>query len=599
MRNRFCFATWLESAAALWLALGWLAVSRAEAQPTLADVIGGNKSSEATQGVGVEPKQKEVPFDEYGRGTPRSSMEGFLTAASDRQWDRAVQYLDLRRRSKDAPPPEELARQLKVVLDRTLWVDLEELSDDPDGRAKDGLPASRDRVGRIELPSGAKVDILLQRVSGETGVPIWQISSATLARVPELYQEFGYHLEPYLPEVLFEVSFLSAPLIEWLTLLVFLAIGSVAAYGITGICNWLLRRRKTPVNRELARFITGPVRLLVGVGIFTLLARLSHTAIPVQSLINGLERAALVLAAAWTVLRLVDAFGASLSRRLLQRGEASLTGLISPARNIARFVIGVLAVVAMLSSFGFNVTALLAGLGVGGIAVALAAQRTLENMIGGFTLLANRPAQIGDFCRFGDKSGTIEEIGLYSTRIRSPERTVITVPNSEFSKLQIENLSRRDKILYRRTIALRCETTPEQIRYILVEIRKMLYAHPKVDPDPARVRFTGFGTHSLDLEIFAYITTADFGHFLEVAEDLNLRIMDIVAQAGSGLAFPAQTKPLDETRIKEVEATVQQWRARRELYLPAFPREKIDEIRGTIAYPPDGSPFARNGEVSG
>jgi MscS family membrane protein len=252
-------------------------------------------------------------------------------------------------------------------------------------------------------------------------------------------------------------------------------------------------------------------------------------------------------------------------------------------------------VLAGLDSFGFDVTALLAGLGIGGLAVALALQKTLENLFGGATLIADRPVQVGDFCRFGDKVGTVEEIGLRSTRVRTLDRTVVTIPNADFSTMQLENFARRDRIWYHPTLGLRYETTPEQLRYVLVEIRKLFYSHPRVDPEPARVRFTGFGAYSLDLEVFAYVRVTDYGEYLEVAEDLNLRIMDVVTQAGTGFAFPSQTlyvrpdPPPDAAAAASAEAEVARWRERRELPLPGFPPERLRELAGTLDYPPRGS----------
>ena len=153
----------------------------------------------------------------------------------------------------------------------------------------------------------------------------------------------------------------------------------------------------------------------------------------------------------------------------------------------------------------------MAGLGVGGIAVALAAQKTVENFIGGITLYADQPVRVGEFCRFGGTVGTVEDVGLRSTRVRTLDRTIVTIPNSEFSNFQIENFARRDRIWYHPTLNVHYETTPDQIRYILVEARRMLYAHPKVDSASARIRFVGFGRASLDLEVFSYVTVTDYG----------------------------------------------------------------------------------------
>jgi MscS family membrane protein len=245
---------------------------------------------------------------------------------------------------------------------------------------------------------------------------------------------------------------------------------------------------------------------------------------------------------------------------------------------------------------GLPVVPLLAGLGVGGLAIALAAQPTIENLIAALTLYADRPVRVGEFCRFGDALGTVEEIGMRSTRIRTLDHTVLSVPNAEFAKGRVENYSARRKVWYHPRMRLRYETTPDQVRYILVEVRKLLYAHPRVLPDPARIRFVGFGEYSLDLDVFAYVDTGDYGEYLEIAEDLNLRIMDIIKAAGTELAIPARLEyqmdkaPLDEQGIRQAEASVQEWRAQRAMYLPKFPPATIADLRGSLDYPPAGSP---------
>jgi MscS family membrane protein len=191
--------------------------------------------------------------------------------------------------------------------------------------------------------------------------------------------------------------------------------------------------------------------------------------------------------------------------------------------------------------------------------------------------------------------GTVEEIGLRSTRVRTLDDSLVSVPNGEFSKTQVDNLGRRRKIWYHPRIRLRYETSPDQLRCILVEIRRILCAHPKVLSDPARVRFVGFGEWSLDLDVFAYVDTTDYGEYLEIAEDLSLRIMDAVVEAGSGFAFPSETayveagRGLDQDLAEAAEARVREWRERHELHLPTFPASVVEELRGSIAYPPEGS----------
>jgi MscS family membrane protein len=249
---------------------------------------------------------------------------------------------------------------------------------------------------------------------------------------------------------------------------------------------------------------------------------------------------------------------------------------------------------------GLPVIPLVAGLGVGGLALALAAQPTIENFIAGLTLYADRPVGVGEVCRVGEKIGIVEEIGMRSARVRTLDDTMLTIPNAEFSKMALENFSKRRKVWYHPTIRLRYEATPDQVRYVLVEVRRMLYAHPKVLADPARIRFAAFGAYSLDLEIFAYVDATDQGEFLGVAEDVNLRIMTIVAKAGTELAVPTQAQytvekpPLDQEQVRRAEATVDDWRAQQTLFLPQFPPEKIADLSGSLDYPPDGSPAARD-----
>jgi MscS family membrane protein len=255
--------------------------------------------------------------------------------------------------------------------------------------------------------------------------------------------------------------------------------------------------------------------------------------------------------------------------------------------------------IAAAEAFGVPVAPLLASLGVGGLAIALAVRPTLENVLGGFTLFADKPVRVGDFCLYGDKQGTVEEIGLRSTRIRSLERTVVTVPNAEFSQMQIENFTRRDRMLFRTTLGLRYETTPEQLRYVLVKLRELLIAHPMVSPDPARVRFVGFGAYSLDVEIFAYVLSADYSAHLGILEDLNLRIMHIIEEAGTGFAFPSQTtyltraKAPDAERAKAAEGQVEDWRSNDALPFPEPDPQRRRELSGSLDYPPKGSVSVR------
>lgn len=536
------------------------------------------------------------------QATPRTAMRGYLEACRDGDYERAARFLEL----EGLPPDErrrgpELAREFKIVLDRTLWVDLEALSEAPEGDPEDGLPAQRDRVGTIERPAG-DVEVWLDRVPGPGSARVWKISSATLARVPALYEEFGYgKLGRWLPDPFFEIRVLEIELWQWVGLAIAIVLAWsfswLVVHGLLRIVRPLIARTATTFDDHLLDITIGPLRLLVAIGIFAVgMLSLSLT-VPAQQFFLTVEKILLFGAVVWLLSRLIDVFSAWTSSRLLESGQIAIHTMLPLGRRIAKAVLGVLAVLALLQSFGFNVTTLLAGLGVGGLAVALAAQRTFENLFGGIAVIADQPVRVGDFCRFGDKLGVVEDIGLRSTRLRTLDRTVVSVPNAEFAQIQLENFAKRDQIWYHPRIGVRYETTPDQLRYILVEIRKMLYAHPRVDPDPARIRFAGFGAYSLDLDIFAYVQATDYGEYLEIAEDLNLRIMDIVERAGTGFAFPSQTlyvgkdDGLNGERARAAESEVEAWRKERRLFLPQFPPEEIERLAASLDYPPEGSPL--------
>ena len=282
-------------------------------------------------------------------------------------------------------------------------------------------------------------------------------------------------------------------------------------------------------------------------------------------------------------------------QRLRESNRFGGLSAISFFRNSAKFILVLIALLIALDTIGVNVTAGLAALGIGGIALALGAQKTIENIVGGLSVIFDQPVSVGDFCKVGDTLGTVEKIGMFSTRIRTLGRTVVTIPNADFSTRLIENYAKRDMFWYHTVLGLRYETTSDQMRYILVELRKILYAHPKVDPDPARVRFLGYGSDALKVELFAYTHAADWNEFLGIQEDINLRLAKVIEDSGSGFAFPSQTlylskdQGLSQEKKAEAEKRVREWIENNELKLPDFDADTIASLKGSIQYPPKGT----------
>ena len=546
------------------------------------------------------PVAQEKEKEKLTRATPREAMEGYLTASRAGDYELAAQYLNLARvpaaeRESEGP---KLARHLKTVLDQTLWVDLESLSDETDGDTEDGLAAGRDLVGKIESESGP-VDVFLVRARITPEQSAWLISSTTLARVPQLYSEFGYGpLGEILPRQMFQ-SYGELELWQWLGLLTVLiaayALGLAVSSILLRVAKRLVSRTETTLDDRLLRLISGPLTATLSVWFLYLGTLLLRLSVGAQRLMSGVCKALLVITFAWLAMRIVDLVSELIEQRFTQQGETTAITIVPVVRRVTKVFLILIVVLSGLQNLGYNVTGLIAGLGVVGLAVALAAQKTFENFFGALSILIDRPVQRGDFCRFGDKIGTIEDIGLRSTRVRTLDRTLVTIPNSEFSVLQLENFAARDRIRFHTILGLRYETTADQLRHVLIELRRLLLSHPRVHADPARVRFVSFGAYSLDLEIFAYVSTSDWNEFLSIREDLMLRIIDILEASGTGFAFPSQTlylgkdDGLDEKRSREAEEQVRSWREQKALCLPDFPVAEQHEIRGTLSYPDEGS----------
>ena len=274
--------------------------------------------------------------------------------------------------------------------------------------------------------------------------------------------------------------------------------------------------------------------------------------------------------------------------------------------QIIGFIGGVLILGYGAYELGVPFLSMIAGFGIGGIAVALAVRPTLENLIGGFILFLDKPVRVGDYCTFGDQSGTVEYIGVRSTQLRAIDRTQISIPNAQFADMQIVNWAKCDTMLINETLGLRFETDAEQMRYVLAKIREMLHSHPRIEAETIRVRFIGYGDSSKNVDLRIYAKTREWNDFYSIREDVLLRIDDIVEASGTGFAFPSQTlywsrdPGLDAERTEQAHQEVATWRRRRELPFPRFSSTALEGLSGKLKYPPPGSPdyFATDEELA-
>jgi len=498
------------------------------------------------------PAAAKPEKDPFGRESPQGMVAGLVDALGSADYERAAQYFEsqtipgLSRWYTISGP--ELAKTLQQVLDRAGRIATPgELSHDPEGNVNDGLAVDLERFGTVKTPAG-DVPLLARRVERD-GKSVWVVSDQTLNQIPALARTTAIassFVGSWLSRLPEGPMILGAPSSHWLALFITALLSLLVAWALTklrGPIEALIRRRSGGETR-LSRFIetcAGPVRLLLTLMFFGIFLQTLEISIVARYRALFLAQLLFWLGVTWLLWRWADAGSEVVLGRMSRRGQLTAYSAVSFLNRAVKVLLVVLFVAALLRSFGVDVTAGLAALGVGGLAIALGAQKLFENLIGSLTLIVDRPVRIGDFCRFGTTLGTVEEIGIRSTRIRTLDRTLLTVPNGEFASLHIENFTHRDRYWFHPILNLRYETTPAQMRLVLDKLRTMLAAHGKVDPASARVRLIGLSAYSLDVEIFAYVTGRDYNDFLATQEELLLDCMTVVDACGTGFAFPSQT----------------------------------------------------------
>jgi MscS family membrane protein len=498
----------------------------------------------------AEPQAKPAPAkeairDPLNRLSPQSSAMGFLERCRNKEFERAARFLNLTnlgdRRFAEGPA---LARQLSMVLDRDAEFDLAGLSSLPEGDVADGLPPNRDRV-RVYQMGGKSVAVEMERIEARSGAMTWVFSAETVRALPLLMQVTSDSpIEKYLPTILVTWTLGGSPVWRWLAVLLAVVLG----WALSGVLTKLIlipiqlisRRLTRRPTSEATQTLYGPIRLLLCVGILGGAVEIVAPTAMARLYLGRVLALVFFIGLAWLLLRLVD-LSLGRIRTVMETRHSSFSKSALPlASRVVKTTIVMLAITAVLSAWGYNTTTILAGLGIGGIAIALAAQKTIENLFGGVAVISDRPVRVGDFCKFGDRVGTVEDVGLRSTRIRTLDRTMVSVPNAEFSAMVLENFAWRDKMWFHPTFNLRKDTSPDKIRRVLDEIHRILTTHPKVEAGPLCVRFIGASQNSLDIETFAYVKTPNGDEFLAVQQEIWLQIMDALERNGTSLAAPSE-----------------------------------------------------------
>lgn len=500
------------------------------------NVLSGSKSNAA---------QPSTPSDPLGRTTPRDAVYNFLEACHENNFLRAAQYLDLRniRPAQRATVGPALAKQLGSLLDYDPHFEVEKLSNAPEGNRADNLPPDQDTLHTFGL-NGQPVTLKLQRIN-QQGVNVWLVSADSVARIPQLSVLLHESaLEKKLPAPLVSVKLMDTALWAWLALvllaLVLSVISRILSRAVISLIKPFAKRYAKWFHLRRLQDFTEPTRVLVSLAVL----KVCMAMIPLSALLRFyVDRVITLLfffGAASLAMRIVDVLSDRMISRLDPRERALSYSVLPLGIRFVKICIFCLAVLFTLEQWGYSTTTILAGVGVGGLAVALAAQKTIENLFGGISVITDRPVLVGDFCQFGGQLGTVEDIGLRSTKIRTLDRTVVTVPNSQFSTMTLENYSRRDRIWFHPTLRLRRDTEPEQIRQMMDAVTRILQEHPRLDASGVPLRFTKINPDSFDLEIFAYVLTADYNEFLKIQSELLLKFLETASALNVGFAVPLQ-----------------------------------------------------------
>ena len=473
--------------------------------------------------------------------SPRASLSRFLELTRRGRYEEAARYLD----APEAALAPELARKLRVVLDRYVGFDLETISGASVGRSDDGLPAGVDEMATVPGLDGIAEPVRLVRHREEAG-SWWRFPRATVERVDSWYERLDdrWALE-HLPAVLLSPGPFSLYLWQLLALPLFFLLAFVTGYFVNKVVLALLghavRRTSTKWDDLVLERLGGPLTalgFLAAVYLYLPGLSLNH---PAELTVHRVLRAGFFVVFFWSLLRGVDVAGEGLALSPWAKEHSASRSLLPLARRVSKVVVFGMAVIAVLSELGYPVASLIAGLGIGGLALALAAQKTVENLFGSVSIGVDQPFRKGDFVCVDGVTGTVEEIGLRSTRIRTLDRTVVSLPNGKLAEMRIETFGARDRIRLVCALGLVYATRAGEVRAVLAGIEQRLHAHPKIVLDSVQVRLAGLTASALNVEIVALFDTAEWSEFTLIRQEMLLAFLEVVERAGTSLAFPTQT----------------------------------------------------------
>ena len=513
------------------MALSVLSQPSALAAETSILGVGGTKTEE---GDGTS-----IP-DSFGRDTPRHTVQGFIAALGENDYLLASNYLNLSKSDN----PTTIVRQFKQALDAggRFQADLQ-INNTPEGNLTDQLPPSQENVGVIKV-SDASIPLLLERVVSKEGEQYWQFSTDTLSSIPEAIENY----EPTLVSRYTIDSLEGKKLFGYqLADLVAALMMTISSFLFTYIAVWLLYHlleitypRVRDVPLPLPDKVILPLAVVIMALILSEVMVYAGVSVTLREPVNRFAEIASWVAITWLLLRIIDALftrAVNLSYKKNYTERVSILGLL---RKVVKALLLIFAVIVTFGNLGFDLTTGIAALGVGGLALALGAQKTIENLVGSVVVVADSPVRIGDYCKFGTYEGTVIDIGIRSSRVRTLTRTIVTVPNGDFSSMQIENFTSRDMFRFLHQLYIKRTADIDVVFKMVKHLDTFLDEHELTNQEWNQVNILELRQDCYIIQLQAYINATGIIEFYEKQDVLFVDLLMQVRKYDVEHALPTQ-----------------------------------------------------------
>ena len=507
-----------------------------------ANILGvGGQSEEATK--------TSIP-DSFGRDTPRHTVQGFIGALGENDYLLASNYLNLSKSDN----PTTVVRQFKQALDAggRFQPDLQ-INNTPEGNLSDQLPPSQENVGVINV-GDKSVPLVLERVASKQGEQYWQFSNDTLSSIPEVIENYQPTLvSRYTIDSLDGKKLFGYQISDILAALAIIVSSFIFTYIVVWLLYYLLKLIYPRLRGEtlpLPNNVILPLTVVITALILAEVMVYAGISVTLREPIKRFTDIASWVATTWLLLRVIDSIftrAVNLSYKKNYTERVSILGLM---RKVVKALLLIFAVIVIFGNLGFDLTTGIAALGVGGLALALGAQKTIENLVGSVVVVADSPVRIGDYCSFGNQAGTVIDIGIRSSRVRTLNRTIVTVPNSDFSSMQIENYTSRDMFHFLHNLYIKRNADIDVVFKMVKKLDQFLDEHELTNQEWNQANISELRQDCYVIQLRAYINAVDSIEFYRKQDDLLVDVLTLVKKYDVEHALPTQQLIVNQAELE-------------------------------------------------